>query len=81
MATLPDLTVEQLAQAFKNLPLKEKIKLFKLLPDEWFESKDYKLTTEQKEALDFATQKEAKGKSIFHSWTEVENFVRTRHNA
>lgn len=81
MATLPNLTVEQLAQAFKELPINEKVKLLNLLPQEWFESKDYKLTIEQKEALDYATQKEAKGKSVFHSWTEVENFVRTRHNA
>lgn len=72
MGTLPNLTVEQLAQAFKELPIKEKIKFLNLLPEEWFESKDYKLTIKQKEA---------EGKSIFNTWTEVEHFVRTRNNA
>lgn len=80
MATLPNLTVEQLAQAFKELSIKKKIKLLNLLPEEWFESKDHKLTSQQKEALDLAAQKEAEGKSIFHSWSEVESYVRGRNN-
>ena len=80
MATLPNLTVEQLAQVFKELPIKKKMKLLNLLPEEWFESKDYKLTDEQKEALDFATQKEAEGKSVFHSWSDVKSYVRNRSN-
>ncbi|GGG33523.1 hypothetical protein [Bizionia arctica] len=81
MATTPNLTVEQLAQAFKELPVKEKIKLLNLLPEEWFESKTHKLTEKQKEVLDVATQKEVEGKSVFNSWTDVEHYVRTRNNA
>ncbi|WP_397364796.1 hypothetical protein [Olleya sp. R77988] len=81
MATLPNLTVEQLAQAFKELPVNKKMKLLNLLPEEWFESKDHKLTSQQKKALDQATKKEAEGKSVFHSWSDVENYVRGRNNA
>lgn len=81
MATLPHLSVEQLAQAFKELPIKEKMKLLNLLPEEWFEIKDYKLSKLQKIALDKATEKEEAGKSVFHSWSDVEHFVRTRNNA
>lgn len=81
MAALPNLTVEQLAQVFKELPIKKKLKLLNLLPEEWFESKNYKLTSQQKEALDLATQKEAEGKSVFHPWSDVESFVRGRNNA
>lgn len=81
MATLPNLTVEQLAQAFKDLSLKEKTRLLNLLPEEWFGAKGFNLSKEQEAALDLATQKEADGNSVFHSWSEVEHFVRTRNNA
>ena len=81
MATLQNLTVEQLAQAFKKLSIKEKVKLLNLLPEEWFDTSSYNLTNEQKEALDNATQKEANDEAIFHSWSEVEHYVKTRNNA
>ncbi len=81
MATTNNLTVEQLAQAFKELSIKEKIKLFNLLPDEWFTSEEHKLTKLQKAALDSALQKEAEGKSTFHSWSDVDHFVRSRNSA
>jgi hypothetical protein len=32
----------------------------------------------QKKALDDATEKELKGKSVFHSWEDTKRFVRDR---
>ena len=81
MATLQNLTIEQLAQAFKELSIKEKVKLLNLLPEEWFDTNTYNLTKQQKEALDSATQKEANNEALFHSWSDVEHYVRTRNNA
>ncbi|MFV0566463.1 MAG: hypothetical protein ACK5NB_11605 [Flavobacteriaceae bacterium] len=81
MATTQNLSVEQLAQAFKNLSLKEKIKLLGLLPEEWFEAKEHALTEQQKVALDQAEIKEANGESVFHTWRDVELYVRNRNNA
>lgn len=81
MATTPNLTIEQLAQALKELPVKEKKRLFNLLPEEWFVTKEYKLTKAQKTALDQSLVKESEGKSVFHSWSDVETFVRSRNNA
>ncbi len=79
MASIPNITVEQLAQAFQELSLAEKVKLFSLLPEDWFAKKNHKLSNSQKEALKRATKKEEEGKSSFISWEEVEKFVKTRN--
>ena len=47
MATTSNLTVEQLAQALKELSNKEKIKLLNLLPEEWFDKKEHNLVFHQ----------------------------------
>ena len=67
MASISNITIEQLAQAFKSLSLSEKVKLFDLLPEDWFATRHYELTDMQKESLDKAAEKESKGDSVFHS--------------
>lgn len=81
MASIPNITVAQLAKAFEELSLKEKTELFNLLPEDWFGIKDYKLTNAQKKALDLAKEKEAMGDAVFHSWENVEKFVINRNGA
>ncbi|EIJ38581.1 hypothetical protein JoomaDRAFT_1569 [Galbibacter orientalis DSM 19592] len=80
MATTSNLTVEQLAQALKELSNKEKIKLLNLLPEGWFDKKEHEFTKQQKANLDKALAKEDKGESRFHSWSEIESYVRNPDN-
>ncbi|MCM5663223.1 hypothetical protein [Galbibacter mesophilus] len=79
MASIPNITVEQLAEAFQNLSLQEKIKLFKLLPEDWFNSSEHSLTLSQKKALDNATKKELNGDANFVGWDEVKSYVKNRN--
>ena len=79
MASISNITIEQLAQAFKSLSLSEKAELFDLLPEDWFITKHYELGDAQKEALDKAAEKKAKGNAVFHSWEDVEKFVRNKN--
>ncbi|CAM3347635.1 hypothetical protein [Aequorivita lipolytica] len=72
-------TVEQLAQAFQELSISERTKLAALLPEKWFEDSN-ELTEIQKQALDFASEKENDGRAVFHTWEEVENYVKHRPN-
>ena len=58
MATIPNITVEQLAKAFEELSLNEKTELLNLLPEDWFGIKNYELSDNQKKALDIAAEKE-----------------------
>lgn len=75
------ITVEQLAKAFEELSLNEKTELLNLLPEDWFGIKDYKISDNQKKALDLATEKETNGNAVFHSWENVEKFVKNRNGA
>ncbi len=81
MSTIPNITVEQLAKAFEELSLNEKTELLNLLPEDWFGIKDYKLSNNQKKALDLATEKETNGNAVFHTWENVEKFVKNRNGA
>jgi hypothetical protein len=74
-----NLTIEQLAEAFQELSFSERAKLAALLPENWFENSN-KLTEIQKQALDFASEKENQGRAIFHTWDEVERYVKQRPN-
>lgn len=71
MATTQNLAVEQLAKAFRELSISERTKLDELLPEYWFES-SIELSQIQKQALDFASEKENEGRAVFHTWDEVE---------
>lgn len=77
MATSNNFTVEQLAKAFQELSISERAKLVSLLPENWFENSN-QLTEIQKKALDFASEKDNQGRAVFHTWEEVENFVKNR---
>lgn len=77
MATTQNLTIEELAKAFRVLSISERTKLAALLPENWFESSN-ELTEIQKQALDFASEKENEGRAVFHTWDEVENYVKHR---
>lgn len=77
MATTQNLTIEQLAKAFRELSISERTKLAELLPENWFE-KTNELPETQKQALDFASEKENEGRAVFHTWEEVENYVKHR---
>ena len=74
-----NLTIEQLAEAFRELSIPERAKLAALLPENWFE-RSSELTEIQKQALDFASEKENEGRTVFHTWDEVENYVKDRPN-
>ncbi len=77
MATTNNFTVEQLAEAFQELSISDRAKLASLLPENWFENSN-ELTENQKQALDFALEKENEGRAVFHTWDEVENYVKNR---
>lgn len=77
MATTNNFTIEQLAEAFQELSISERAKLISLLPENWFENLN-ELTEFQKQALDFASEKENEGRAVFHTWDEVENYVKNR---
>ena len=77
MASTNNFTVEQLAEAFQELNISERAKLASLLPENWFENSS-ELTEIQKKALDFASEKESEGRAVFHTWEEVENYVKNR---
>ena len=77
MATSQNLTIEQLAKAFRELSISERNKLAELLPENWFE-KTNEFTETQKQALDSASEKENEGRAVFHTWEEVENYVKHR---
>jgi len=77
MSTTNNFTVEQLAEAFQELSISERAKLASLLPENWFENSN-DLTEIQKQALDFASEKENEGRAVFHTWKEVENYVKSR---
>lgn len=77
MATTNNFTVEQLAEAFQELSISERVKLASLLPKNWFKNSN-ELTEVQKQALDFASEKENEGRAVFHTWEEVENYVKNR---
>ncbi|MCZ4317753.1 hypothetical protein O4H26_02005 [Aequorivita viscosa] len=51
MATTPNLSIEQLAEAFQELSISERAKLAALLPEDWFENRS-ELSEIQKQALD-----------------------------
>lgn len=72
-----NLTIEQLAKAFQELSISERAKLVELLPENWFE-KSNELSEIQKQALDYASEKEDEGRAVFHTWDEVENYVKNR---
>jgi len=78
MDTNSNISVENLAKLIEDLSVSEKAKLFSLLSGDWFETNDTPLNKFQKKALDDATEKEQKGKSVFHSWEDTKNFVRNR---
>ncbi len=77
MSTTNNFTVEQLAEAFQELSISERAKLASLLPENWFKNSN-DLTEIQKQALDFASKKENDGRAVFHTWEEVENYVKHR---
>ncbi|MCG2419964.1 hypothetical protein K8089_13120 [Aequorivita sp. F47161] len=79
MATTQNLSIEQLAEAFQELSISERAKLAALLPEDWFENRS-ELSEIQKQALDFASEKENQGREVFHTWDEVENYVKHRPN-
>lgn len=70
-------TIEQLAEAFQELSISERAKLASLLPENWFENSN-ELSEIQKKALDCASEKENEGRAVFHTWEEVENYVKHR---
>ena len=74
-----NLTIEQLAKAFQELSFSERAKLAALLPENWFETPN-ELIEIQKQALDFASEKENEGRAVFHTWDEVEHYVKHRPN-
>lgn len=77
MASTNNFTVEQLAEAFQKLSISERAKLASLLPENWFVNSN-ELTEIQQQALDFASEKEDEGRAVFHTWEEVENYVKNR---
>ena len=77
MSMIHNLTIEQLAEAFQKLSISERAKLVDLLPENWFENSN-ELSEIQKQALDFASEKENEGRAVFHTWEEVENYVKNR---
>ena len=79
MSTTHNFTIEQLAEAFRQLSISERVRLASLLPENWFETTE-ELTQNQKQALDSASEKENEGRAVFHTWGEVENYVRHRSN-
>lgn len=76
MDTSHHFTVEELAEAFQELSISERAKLASLLPENWFEKNSNELNETQKQALDFASEKENDGRAVFHTWEEVENYVK-----
>ena len=79
MSTMHNLTIEQLAEAFQELSIPKRARLAALLPENWFENSS-ELTEIQKQALDFASEKENEGRTVFHTWDEIENYVKDRPN-
>ncbi|MDN3723154.1 hypothetical protein QRD02_02065 [Aequorivita sp. SDUM287046] len=77
MSTTNNFTVEQLAEAFQELTISERAQLASLLPENWFKNSN-DLSEIQKQALDLASEKENEGKALFHTWEEVENYVKHR---
>lgn len=77
MSMIHNLSIEQLAEAFQKLSISERAKLVDLLPENWFENSN-ELSEIQKQALDFASEKENEGRAVFHTWEEVENYVKNR---
>ncbi|WP_310993523.1 hypothetical protein [Aequorivita marina] len=77
MSVNQNYTIEQLAEAFQELSISERAKLVSLLPENWFESLN-ELTEIQKKALNFASEKENEGRAVFHTWEEVESYVKNR---
>jgi len=75
MSTTHNYTIEQLAEAFQELSIFERAKLASLLPENWFENAN-ELSEIQKQALDFASEKETAGRAVFHTWEEVESYVK-----
>lgn len=78
MNTNSNISKRHLSKILEDLTTSEKIKLFNLLSEELFEAKNVSLSKLQKEALNEATEKELKGNSVFHSWQETKNFVRSQ---
>jgi len=76
MPSILDITIDQLAQACRELSPIEKIELLERLPKNWFVEIDYQISDNQKRALDTATAKEESGESTWHSWDEVKRFVK-----
>lgn len=77
METHSNTSSKHLSKILEDLSTAEKIKLFDLLSDELLDFEDLPLRTLQRKALDRATEKELQEKSIFHSWQETKNFVRS----
>ncbi|QAA82360.1 hypothetical protein EI546_11810 [Aequorivita sp. H23M31] len=77
MSMIHNLTIEQLAEAFQKLSISERAKLVDLLPENWFENSN-ELSEIQKQALDYASEKEDEGRAVFHTWEDVENYVKNR---
>lgn len=75
-----NLTIEELAEVFRELSFSEREKLVSLLPKKWFENSKIDLNKTQKKALDIASEKENEGRAVFHTWEEVENYVKQRPN-
>lgn len=76
MSAKDPITVEELAEAFQELSFPERVKLVSLLPENWFGKIPTKLDKAEKKALDIASEKENEGRAIFHSWEEVEEYVK-----
>ena len=71
MATTQNITIQQLAKAFKELSISERTNFAEFLPENWFENSK-ELTQIQKQALDFASEKANEGGAVFHTWDVVE---------
>lgn len=70
MGTTQNITNEQLAAAFQELSISERAKLAALLPENWFENST-ELNEIQKQALDFASEKEIEFFILAMMWKTI----------
>lgn len=76
MDTTSHLSPEQLVAEIKKLSLKKRHEFMQLLPHDWLHNEATSPTNSEKHQLNLALEKEAEGKAVFHTWEEVEAYVK-----
>ncbi|MEM9685895.1 MAG: hypothetical protein AAF934_03125 [Bacteroidota bacterium] len=77
MALSLNITIEQLAEAFKGLSNEERVRLKALLPTHWFEedAHGFVLSSTHKKLLDEAERCHREDLSESYSWEEVKAYA------